>query len=124
MLSVGSTATPTSTAGIWPSLLSSVLAVVVGPSHRTPRGRRCVGHRRPGVIPELVDLSGDASEVVSIADFTAPEHGAQDSMLSGDTAASLASPGQLAFMSNGSWSCRVERTLTLDQAGAAHAASA
>lgn len=30
-----------------------------------------------GVVPELVAITGDASRVLSITDFTAPEHGAQ-----------------------------------------------
>jgi len=37
-----------------------------------------------GVIPELIELSGDASKVVSIADFAAGDHGAQVSGGGGD----------------------------------------
>ena len=33
-----------------------------------------------GVIPELIELVGDPSRVLSIADFTAPQHGAQVSL--------------------------------------------
>jgi hypothetical protein len=34
-----------------------------------------------GVIPELIELVGDPSRVVSVADFTAPQHGAQLSLV-------------------------------------------
>lgn len=42
-----------------------------------------------GVIPELVELTGDPSRVVSIADFTAGEHGAQVSASEVDRTAKL-----------------------------------
>ncbi len=34
-----------------------------------------------GVIPELIELVGDPSRVVSVADFTAPQYGAQVSLV-------------------------------------------
>jgi NADPH:quinone reductase-like Zn-dependent oxidoreductase len=34
-----------------------------------------------GVIPELIELVGDPSRVISVADFTAPQYGAQLSLV-------------------------------------------
>ncbi|ROQ37003.1 NADPH:quinone reductase-like Zn-dependent oxidoreductase [Frondihabitans sp. PhB188] len=45
-----------------------------------------------GIVPELIEIVGDASHVISIADFSAPEHGARvsTSQTEADPAASFA----------------------------------
>ena len=75
-----------------------------------------------GVIPELVELTGEPAKVLSIADFGAPEHGAQVSTTSTNQAAALATAAEL--VTSGQLHIPVQQTFTLDQAGAAQAASA
>jgi NADPH:quinone reductase-like Zn-dependent oxidoreductase len=75
-----------------------------------------------GVIPELIELTGEPSKVLSIADFSAPEHGAQVSATGSDAAAAYAEAARL--FSAGRLSIPVEKTFPLDEAGAAQAASA
>lgn len=75
-----------------------------------------------GVIPELVELTGDASRVVSIADFSAPEYGAQVSVSSGDPSAAYAEAARL--FADGTLRMPVARTFRLDEAGEAQADSA
>jgi NADPH:quinone reductase-like Zn-dependent oxidoreductase len=74
-----------------------------------------------GVIPELIELTGDASKVVSIADFTAGDHGAQVSSGGGDRRAALAEAARL--FEAGQLRIPVANTFTLKEAPAAHAAS-
>jgi NADPH:quinone reductase-like Zn-dependent oxidoreductase len=71
-----------------------------------------------GVIPELIELTGDASKVLSIADFTAGDHGAQVSSGGGDRSAALAEAARL--FDAGQLRIPVANTFTLDQATAAH----
>jgi NADPH:quinone reductase-like Zn-dependent oxidoreductase len=76
-----------------------------------------------GVIPELVDLTGDPASVVSIADFSAPEHGARVSTGFGrDKTPALREGARLAAA--GRLTLPVTRTFVLARAGAAQAASA
>ena len=74
-----------------------------------------------GVIPELIELTGDANKVLSIADFSAPEHGAQVSTTSVDPAAAFAEAVRL--FDAGGFSLPVEKTFPLDAASDAQAAS-
>jgi NADPH:quinone reductase-like Zn-dependent oxidoreductase len=75
-----------------------------------------------GVIPELVELTGDPAKVVSIADFTAPEHGAQVSAEPGDHAAAFAEAARLA--EQGVLTLPVQQIYPFDQTAEAHIASA
>jgi len=74
-----------------------------------------------GVIGELVELTGDATKVLSIADFTAPELGAQVSGTANEPAAALAQAARL--WDDGALRIPVERTFTLAETGSAQAAS-
>lgn len=74
-----------------------------------------------GVIPELVELTGEPTRVLSIADFSAPEHGAQVSGTPKEPAAALAYAARL--WDAGALSIPVERTFSLAEIGAAQAAS-
>jgi NADPH:quinone reductase-like Zn-dependent oxidoreductase len=75
-----------------------------------------------GVIPELIELTGDPSKVLSIADFSAPEHGAQVSSTSTDSAAALAEAARL--FAAGAFGSPVDRVFPLAEAAQAQAASA
>ena len=70
-----------------------------------------------GVIAELVELTGNPSAVVSIADFSAPEHGAQVSMAGGDRFAAYAEAARL--WQAGVLSLPVQQSFPLQDAGAA-----
>ena len=74
-----------------------------------------------GVIPELIELTGNPSKVISIADFTAGAHGAQASTGYGDPSAALAEAARL--FAAGQLHIPVARTFTLSQAPDAHKAS-
>jgi NADPH:quinone reductase-like Zn-dependent oxidoreductase len=75
-----------------------------------------------GVVPQLVELTGDPQRVLSIADFSAPEHGAQvSSGGGGDRSAAYREAARLAGA--GVLRIPVERTYPLAEAAAAHAAS-
>jgi NADPH:quinone reductase-like Zn-dependent oxidoreductase len=74
-----------------------------------------------GVVPELIELTGDPERVVSIADFSAPEHGAQVSSGGGDRAGAYAEAARL--VEQGVLRIPVERTFPLAEAGAAQQAS-
>ncbi len=74
-----------------------------------------------GVIPELIELTGDPTKVLSIADFSAPEHGAQVSGTAKEPAAALAHAARL--WESGILNIPVERTYTLAETGSAQAAS-
>ncbi len=75
-----------------------------------------------GVIPELIELTGDPAKVVSIADFSAPQFGAQVSAVPENAAGALAEVARL--YGDGAFRIPVERTFPLAAASAAHAASA
>ncbi|MFD9701440.1 NADP-dependent oxidoreductase [Lentzea sp. NPDC059081] len=75
-----------------------------------------------GIIPDLVELTGDAAKVLSIADFTAPEHGAQvNTGAGGNRTAALAEAARL--FEAGQLRIPVANSFALDQASEAHAAS-
>ena len=74
-----------------------------------------------GVIPELIELTGEPSKVLSIADFSAPQHGAQVSMKSEHASAAFAEVARM--YSEGTFSLPIERTYPLAAAADAHAAS-
>ena len=74
-----------------------------------------------GVITELVELTGDATKVLSIADFSAPQHGAQVSGTAQEPAAALAEAVRL--WQTGALDIPVERTFTLADTGLAQLAS-
>ena len=74
-----------------------------------------------GVIPELIELTGDATKVVSIADFAAGEHGAQ---LSSTAVNRPAAPAEAARQFEaGTLRLSVAKAFTLAEAAAAHEAS-
>jgi NADPH:quinone reductase-like Zn-dependent oxidoreductase len=66
-----------------------------------------------GVIPQLIELTGDPARVVSIADFTAAEHGAKLSTGGGNKKAALEEAAQL--LDTGDLRVVVEETYTLAQ---------
>ena len=74
-----------------------------------------------GVIPELIELTGEPYKVLSIADFSAPEQGAQVSTTSTDAAGAMAEAARL--FTEGTFSLSVEQTFPLEAAVEAHAAS-
>lgn len=75
-----------------------------------------------GVIAELIELTGEASKVLSIADFGAPELGAQISSTSANQHAAFAEAAGLAAA--GQLRIPVQQTFSLDQAAQAQQASA
>jgi NADPH:quinone reductase-like Zn-dependent oxidoreductase len=75
-----------------------------------------------GVIPELIELTGDPSKVLSIADFSAPSLGAQVSM--GGTGAAAAFAEAARLFSAGKLSIPVEKTFPLEAAAQAQAEAA
>ncbi|MFE2976645.1 NADP-dependent oxidoreductase [Streptomyces sp. NPDC059258] len=74
-----------------------------------------------GVIPELVELTGDPAKVVSIADLTAPRSGVRFSGVAGSVPDALAEAASL--ISRGRLHIPVEKSYTLAEAAAAHADS-
>jgi NADPH:quinone reductase-like Zn-dependent oxidoreductase len=74
-----------------------------------------------GVIPDLIELTGDPSKVLSIADFTAPEQGAQVSTTSTNAAGALEEAARL--FTEGAFSLPVEKTFPLEGAAEAQATS-
>ncbi len=74
-----------------------------------------------GIIPELIELTGEPSKVLSIADFSAPEHGAQVSTQSTNAPAAFREAARL--FSEGAFHLPVEKTFALRHAGQAQAAS-
>jgi NADPH:quinone reductase-like Zn-dependent oxidoreductase len=75
-----------------------------------------------GVIAELIELTGAPEKVLSIADFTAPEQGAQVSSDSVNQSAAFAEAARL--FSAGELSIPVQQAFPLDQAAQAHSISA
>ncbi len=74
-----------------------------------------------GVIADLIELTGDPVKVLSIADFTAPELGAQVSTDSVNQNAAYAEAARLS--SAGELSIPVQQSFPLAQAAQAHALS-
>jgi len=74
-----------------------------------------------GVIPELIELTGDPTKVLSIADFSAPRHGAQVSGTANEPTAALAHATRL--WNTGALNIPVERTFSLADTGVAQAVS-
>ncbi|MEU5899814.1 MULTISPECIES: NADP-dependent oxidoreductase [Streptomyces] len=74
-----------------------------------------------GVIPELVELTGDPQKVISIADLTAPEHGVRFSGVTGNVPQALAEAADL--IARGRLHIPVEKTYQLTEAAAAQADS-
>ncbi|MEU6104570.1 NADP-dependent oxidoreductase [Streptomyces flaveolus] len=71
-----------------------------------------------GVIRELVELTGDAQKVVSIADLGAPEFGVRFSGVAGSVPEALAQA--VGLISRGRLHIPVEKSYTLAEAAAAH----
>jgi NADPH:quinone reductase-like Zn-dependent oxidoreductase len=74
-----------------------------------------------GVIPDLIALTGDPAKVLSIADFTATELGAQVSFASEDPPTAFAEAARL--WAAGALRMPVARTFALTEAGEAQAAA-
>ena len=74
-----------------------------------------------GVIPELIELTGDPARVVSIADFSAGEHGARVSGTPGDRPAAFAEAARL--FEAGKLTLPVADLYGLHEADEAHAQS-
>jgi NADPH:quinone reductase-like Zn-dependent oxidoreductase len=74
-----------------------------------------------GVIPELIELTGEPPKVLSIADFNAPEHGAQVTSRSTMAAGALEEAARL--FTEGAFNLPVEKTFALEAAAEAQAAS-
>ncbi|MET9093324.1 NADP-dependent oxidoreductase [Streptomyces cyaneofuscatus] len=74
-----------------------------------------------GVIRELIELTGDASRVVSIADLTAPALGVRFSDTAGSVPDALAEAASL--IARGALHIPVERAYSLADAAAAHSDS-
>lgn len=75
-----------------------------------------------GVIPELIALTGAPGKVLSIADFSAPQHGAQVSVAATNAAGALAEAARL--YNAGLFHIPVAKTFPLAAAAEAQAASA
>ena len=75
-----------------------------------------------GIIPELIELTGEPSKVLSIADFSAPEHGARVSTTSTNAAGAFDEAARL--FSEGAFHIPVEKTFSLAEAAEAQEASA
>ena len=76
-----------------------------------------------GVIPELIELVGDPSHVLSVADFTAPQYGAQLSLVAQkDPERALAEAARL--YSEGAFHVTLEKTFPITQAAEAYRLSA
>jgi len=75
-----------------------------------------------GVIPALIELTGAPAKVLSIADFSAPEHGAQVSTTATNAAGAFAEAARLFTV--GAFRLPVEKTFPLAAAADAQAASA
>ncbi|MBJ7608851.1 MAG: NADP-dependent oxidoreductase [Candidatus Dormibacteraeota bacterium] len=74
-----------------------------------------------GVVTELIELTGEPAKVLSIADFTAPEHGARVSAGGRNGGAALEEGARL--FSKGALRIAVAKTFPLAAAAEAHAAS-
>ena len=75
-----------------------------------------------GVIPELIELTGEPAKVLSIADFSAPSYGAQVSSTFSNAVEAFEEATRL--FSEGAFHLPVEKTFPLEQAGEAQAENA
>lgn len=75
-----------------------------------------------GIIPDLIELTGEATKVLSIADFSASSYGAQVSNTFSNAADAFAEAARL--FSEGAFHIPVEKTFKLAEAGDAQAANA
>ncbi|WP_405163854.1 NADP-dependent oxidoreductase [Nocardia sp. NBC_01499] len=71
-----------------------------------------------GVIPDLIELTGDPHKVISIADLGAPDLGVRFSGVAGSVPDALAAAADL--ISRGKLHIPVEKSYTLAEAAAAH----
>ncbi|MFF5538461.1 NADP-dependent oxidoreductase [Streptomyces cinerochromogenes] len=71
-----------------------------------------------GVIRELVELTGDAQKVISIADLDAPQYGVRFSGVAGSVSEALAEA--VGLISRGKLHIPVEKSYALAEAAAAH----
>jgi NADPH:quinone reductase-like Zn-dependent oxidoreductase len=76
-----------------------------------------------GVIPELIELVGDAFRVLSVADFTAPDYGAQLSLVAQEHPERVLAEAARLY-SEGAFRVRLEKTFPLAQAAEAYKLSA
>lgn len=76
-----------------------------------------------GDIPELVEITGDAARVVSIVDFTAPEHGAQFAPTPQENPEQALEEAAHLY-EEGALELRIEKTFPLGDVAAAHELSA
>lgn len=76
-----------------------------------------------GIIPELIEIVGDASRVISIVDFTAPEQGAQFSPTPQEHPERALQEAARLY-SEGTLKLRIEKTFPMAQIAEAHALSA
>ena len=74
-----------------------------------------------GVIPQLIELTGDPAKVLSIADFSAPSHGAQVSTDTLDMPGALAEAARL--FTEGAFHLPVDQAFQLEDAARAQAVS-
>lgn len=74
-----------------------------------------------GVIEDLIELTGEPSKVVSIADFSAPEHGAKVSSTPRDPSAAFRQAAEL--YAQGTFHLAVAQTFPLANAAEAHRVS-
>jgi NADPH:quinone reductase-like Zn-dependent oxidoreductase len=76
-----------------------------------------------GALPALIELTGSPDNVITIADFSAPEHGVRVTT-GGGTRAWYALPLAAGLFEQGRFAMPVARTFPFDQAGDAHLQSA
>ncbi|HEV7709882.1 MAG TPA: zinc-binding dehydrogenase, partial [Asanoa sp.] len=78
-----------------------------------------------GSLPELIEITGDPTDVVTLADFTAVRHGVRVSTgrLGGEPDGSDGLAGASAVFAEGLFRIPVEAVFPLDQAAAAHTAA-
>ncbi|MGH3446582.1 MAG: NADP-dependent oxidoreductase [Nocardioidaceae bacterium] len=75
-----------------------------------------------GVLPDLIELTGDGSRVLSIADFSAPQHGARVSSSATNPGAAFAEAARL--FNDGALRIPVAKSFRLDEAADAQRVSA
>lgn len=71
-----------------------------------------------GVVPSLVELTGDPGRVLTTADLEAPKHGVRFSGVAGDVGEALVKAADL--VANGKLRIPVAKTYSLEQAASAH----
>ncbi|MGC4814421.1 NADP-dependent oxidoreductase [Micromonospora sp. DT228] len=75
-----------------------------------------------GSLPELIDLTGDPTAVVTLADFTAPTHGVRLSMgqLAGEPDGRHGLPAAAQLFTEGRFTVPIEAAFPLEKAADAH----